>query len=65
MVLGHVLPSEVKLNLVAFILIDNDDDVDGMYWAYSKSGTYTIKSAYESQFELLENGDVGLWKMIW
>ena len=45
--LDQVLPLEVKLNLAAFILIDNDDVVDGKYWALSKSGLFTVKSAYE------------------
>ena len=65
MVLDHVLALEVKLNLATFILIDNDDVVDGMYQALSRSGTFTIKYAYESQLELMENGDAGLWKRIW
>ena len=56
MVLDHVLPSEVKLNLATVILIDNDDVVDG---------TFTVKFVYESQFELMENEYAGLWKRIW
>ena len=62
--LDQVLPLEVKLNLAAFILIDNDDVVDGKYWALSKSGLFTVKSAYDGQFELTENRDGGLWKRI-
>ena len=64
MVLDHGLLVEVTLNLFAFILIEKDDVVDGMYWAFSKSGTFTVKSTYESQFQLMENSDIGLWKKI-
>ena len=65
MVLDHVLPVEVKLNLSAFILIEKDDAIDGMYWAFLKSRIFTVKFAYESQFQLMEHSDIGLWKKIW
>ena len=65
MALDHMLPVEVKLYLSAFILIEKDDVVDGMYWAFSKSRIFTVKFTYESQFQLMENNDTGLWKKIW
>ncbi|XVE84379.1 hypothetical protein DITRI_Ditri17bG0007700 [Diplodiscus trichospermus] len=40
-------------------------DEDGMYWAASKSGLFTVSSAYEIVCEFKEPESNGIWKQIW
>lgn len=45
--LRGLLPSNIENKLAAFILREDEESVDGMYWGPSRSGQFSVKTAYE------------------
>ncbi|XP_056698695.1 uncharacterized protein [Spinacia oleracea] len=64
----HLIPDSIKNLILAYPLSTNDDEEDFIRWQYSKTGTFTIKSAYYLQLHNsfpTTNKDSTFWKSIW
>ncbi|XVF52676.1 hypothetical protein PTKIN_Ptkin05aG0037300 [Pterospermum kingtungense] len=63
--LDGLLPNAVLDKLAAVVLRDDVDCVDGYCWNKSKSGLFTIKSAYQVTTGEVLIGDNTVWKKLW
>ncbi|XP_056692196.1 uncharacterized protein [Spinacia oleracea] len=64
----HLIPNQIKNLILAYPLSSNDKEEDFIRWQYSKSGAFTIKSAYyiqlNSSLRSVDNGQ-SFWRSIW
>ena len=64
-IFGHFLPNQIFPQITVIKPPSDEGCEDQPFWAHSKSGNFTSKSAYLFLNYLICNNNTHLWKLIW